>query len=118
MNASTEEARESRFRILGMVGYAFSLAVSATLVRLVVVVASEALFPSAESWTGAGILWAFSIPGIVALSACSCLVYPAYRRAANPTATGLIYLGNLACVAVGGPLLTYGFLALVVGLSR
>ena len=108
----------SRSRNLGMIGYAFSVAASATLVRLVVVVASEAIFPTAEGWTIAGVRWALSVPGIVALSACSCLVYPAYGRAMNPTAARLIYLGNLACVVVGGPLLTYGILALAGGEGR
>jgi hypothetical protein len=64
-------------------------------------------FQSGETQAAWGVLWVYSIPSFVVLSALSWLVYVRYRRATNAAATTVIYLGNLLVVLAGGFALTY-----------
>ena len=99
----------------GNVLYVLSLAVIAIAASLIAIVAVEHRFATPEAWIATGVLWAFSIPAFVVLSALSWPVYQRYRQARKALATSVIYLGNLLIVMIGGVALAY---ALVVLLGR
>lgn len=90
--------------------YAASLAVVSIVGSLIVVVLAESVFRSAEAWTAAGILWAYSVPPMALLSGASCFAYKFYRRATSAWTTSLFYFSNLAVIIVAAVGLAYGAL--------
>ncbi len=113
MNTDRNEAAgrpSSRVTTWAMVAYACTLAVSSIICLMAAVLV---FVPVGESQEAAGIVWAWSIPAMIALSALSCFVYPTFRRATTTIRTSVIYLANLAAVAISGPGLVYTVIALM-----
>jgi hypothetical protein len=109
LSVRTESRRPFAYGLL----YVSSIAAIAGLSSFLTVVAAKSWFPSGEAWEGAGLLWAFSVPSIVVLSALSWPVYVRYRRAHTMKATTLIYLANVIGILIGGFAATYGIVTLL-----
>ena len=87
--------------------YVSAIAVTVTLGSFLAIVIAGLWFRSGETQAAWGVLWVYSIPSFVVLSALSWLVYVRYRQATSAAETTVIYLGNLLVVLAGGLALTY-----------
>jgi len=111
-------ARGDQIHIWPRLAYVSSLAFSACVGSLLLIVGAQSRFSSGEAWIEVGVLWAFSIPAAIVLSACSWFIYPAFRRAAGVATPSIIYVVNLASVAIGAPVLTYMVILLAVATRK